>query len=328
MSDNWVVQNLQEALSTWNGKMAEVWKLLTIYPQSFKGGGIWQVIININGAVQAIGLALLVLFFLTGVARTGASLSEVKRPEHALKLFLRFAIAKGVVTYGLELMMSLFYPGVQERIAGVFGEGYSVLPCSVHELIIIPDSAGVDRESMAAMVRDANRTVVEPKEVLSDNVHRTVSIGLSDRVFIKETLKTESGIREVPISDYAFPVIREALRAMRDNPLGLIFSKPTGNTIIRTNEVSTFYKRSCEKIGIEYNGQHALRHTFATRCIEAGVPPVVLKAWLGHKNIHVTLDTYADVFERMNLDAINLFSGYLNRLEEEGAMQLTGRSEE
>ena len=60
MSDNWVVQNLQNALETWNEKLAEIWQLITTTPQSFKGGGIWAVIVNINGAVQAIGLALLV----------------------------------------------------------------------------------------------------------------------------------------------------------------------------------------------------------------------------------------------------------------------------
>ncbi len=59
---NWVVQNLENALDTWNSKMTEVWQLLTMSPQSFKGGGIWRVILDINGAVQAIGLALLVLF--------------------------------------------------------------------------------------------------------------------------------------------------------------------------------------------------------------------------------------------------------------------------
>ncbi len=108
MSDNWVVQNLQNALETWNNKLADIWVLLTESPQSFRGGGIWQVIVNIHGALQAIGLALLVLFFLLGVVKTCGSLSEVKRPEQALRLFLRFAIAKGVVTYGLELMISLF----------------------------------------------------------------------------------------------------------------------------------------------------------------------------------------------------------------------------
>lgn len=108
MSDSWVVQNLQNALTTWNEKLTEVWKLLTMSPENFKGGSIWHVILTINGAMQAIGLALLVLFFLAGVVKTSANLTEIKRPEHALKLFLRFCIAKAVVTYGLELMMLIF----------------------------------------------------------------------------------------------------------------------------------------------------------------------------------------------------------------------------
>lgn len=108
MSDNWVVQNLQNALDTWNSKLSEIWQLLTTSPQDFKGGSIWNVMVTINGAVQAIGLALLVLFFVVGVVRTCGSFTDVKKPEHALKLFIRFAIAKGVITYGLELMLALF----------------------------------------------------------------------------------------------------------------------------------------------------------------------------------------------------------------------------
>ena len=108
MSDNWVVQNLQNALDTWNSKLSEIWQLLTTSPQDFKGGSIWNVMVTINGAVQAIGLALLVLFFVVGVVRTCGSFTEVKKPEHALKLFIRFAIAKGIITYGLELMLALF----------------------------------------------------------------------------------------------------------------------------------------------------------------------------------------------------------------------------
>lgn len=108
MSDNWVVQNLENALETWNSKLSEIWQLLTTSPQQFKGGSIWSVMVNINGAVQAIGLTLLVLFFVVGVVRTCGSFTDVKKPEHALKLFIRFAIAKGVITYGLELMLALF----------------------------------------------------------------------------------------------------------------------------------------------------------------------------------------------------------------------------
>ena len=98
---------------------------MTMSPENFKGGGIWNVILNINGAMQAIGLALLVLFFLAGVVQTSANLTDVKRPEHALKLFLRFAIAKGVVTYGLELMMAVFQivQGVISKIMRTSGLG-------------------------------------------------------------------------------------------------------------------------------------------------------------------------------------------------------------
>ena len=91
MSDNWVVGNLQNALDTWNSKLNEIWTLVTQSPEQFKGGGIWSVIININGAVQAIGLALLVLFFFIGVVKTCGSFSEMKKPEQVIKVFIRFA---------------------------------------------------------------------------------------------------------------------------------------------------------------------------------------------------------------------------------------------
>ena len=125
MSDNWVVQNLQNALDTWNSKLAEIWQILTQSPENFKGGGIWQVIVQIHGALQAIGYALLVLFFVVGVVKTCGSFTEVKRPEHALKIFIRFAITKGVVTYGLELMMALFniIQGVTSTIMQTAGFG-------------------------------------------------------------------------------------------------------------------------------------------------------------------------------------------------------------
>ena len=140
MSDNWVVQNLQNALDTWNSKLAEIWQILTQSPETFKGGGIWRVIVQIHGALQAIGYALLVLFFVVGVVKTCGSFTEVKRPEHALKIFIRFAIAKGVVTYGLELMMALFniIQGVTSTIMQTAGFGSTedtVLPDEIIEAV-------------------------------------------------------------------------------------------------------------------------------------------------------------------------------------------------
>ena len=94
MSDNWVVQNLENALNTWNEKLAEIWQLVTQSPEQFKGGTIWNVIVNIHGALQAIGLALLVLFFVVGVMRTCGNFAEVKKPEHALKLLSDLPLPK------------------------------------------------------------------------------------------------------------------------------------------------------------------------------------------------------------------------------------------
>lgn len=136
MSDNWVVQNLQNALETWNEKLAEIWTLITMSPESFKGGTIWGVILNIHGAIRSIGLALLVLFFVVGVMRTCGSFAETKRPETALKLFIRFVLAKGVVTYGLDLMLALFsiVQGVVSTIMSSAGLGavqQTVLPTEI-----------------------------------------------------------------------------------------------------------------------------------------------------------------------------------------------------
>jgi hypothetical protein len=139
-SGNWVVENLNSALGTWNEKLVEIWQLVTQSPTEFRGGGIWHVIADIHGALQAIGLALLVLFFVIGVVKTCGSFAEVKKPEHALKLFIRFALAKGVVTYGLELMMALFTiaQGIISTIMSSAGFGttsQAVLPQAIVQAV-------------------------------------------------------------------------------------------------------------------------------------------------------------------------------------------------
>jgi len=144
MSDNWVVQNLIKALETWNEKLAEIWTIIAQSPENFKGGSIWTVILNIHGALQAIGYALLVLFFVTGVVKTCGSFTEVKKPEHVLKLFVRFAIAKGVISHGLELMMALFkiVQGIIQTImnrAGIQTNQAASLP---QEIITAVESCG------------------------------------------------------------------------------------------------------------------------------------------------------------------------------------------
>ncbi len=122
-SDNWIVQNLYNALKLWNSKLKEIWQLISQTPDTFKDGAIWGVIQNIHGALQAIAYALLVLFFVVGVMKTCGSFAEVKKPEHALKLFIRFVLSKAVITHGLELMLAFLtiIQGVMNTIMGTAG---------------------------------------------------------------------------------------------------------------------------------------------------------------------------------------------------------------
>ena len=120
-----IIDNLENALQTWNEKLAEIWLLLTQSPQEFKGGGIWEVIVTIHGALVAIGLALLVLFFVFGLVKTCTSYQEIKRPEQAFKLFIRFAIARGLVVYGMDFMLAIFdiIQGITTTIMETVGIG-------------------------------------------------------------------------------------------------------------------------------------------------------------------------------------------------------------
>ena len=144
MSDNWVVQNLENALEVWKEKLAEIWAIITQSPETFRGGQIWSVITNIHGAIQAIGYALLVLFFVVGVMKTCGSFAELKKPEHAVKIFIRFALAKAVVTYGLELMLAFLsiIQGVISTIMNAAGFGQSATTVLPTEIITAIEDCG------------------------------------------------------------------------------------------------------------------------------------------------------------------------------------------
>lgn len=139
-----IIDNLTSALNTWNEKLAEIWMLLTQSPETFKGGDIWNIIVKIHGALQAIGLSLLVLFFLWGLIRTCTNWQDIKRPEHAFKLFLRFIIARGLVMYGMELMTGIFeiVQGVISTITRTVGLGTAESTVIPQEIIDAVNNTG------------------------------------------------------------------------------------------------------------------------------------------------------------------------------------------
>ena len=137
---NFIINNLENALATWNRYLQSIFNLITQSPETFRGGDVWRVILGIHNVVQGIALGLLVLFFVVGVVKTCGTIAETKRPEVAVKLFIRFALARAVVVYGLELMLALFsiVQGLIVQmisVAGVMGADYALLPSSIRSAV-------------------------------------------------------------------------------------------------------------------------------------------------------------------------------------------------
>lgn len=139
-----IIDNLINATQTWNEKMSEIWLLLTQSPETFKSGVIWEIIVKVHGAMLSIGLALLVLFFVFGIVKTCTNMNEIKRPEQAMKLFLRFAIARGLVVYGMDFMKTIFeiVQGIISSIMTTVGVGTATETVIPQEIIDAVENVG------------------------------------------------------------------------------------------------------------------------------------------------------------------------------------------
>lgn len=133
MEQNWIVENLNRAFSTWNEKLAELWTLVATGPQEFKGGAVWATIQTIHGALVAVGYALLVLFFSISLFKNTAHFHELKRPETAIYYLVRFVAAKTLVGYGMEIMLKIF-----EICNGIVGQMASGMGGISHAMVSLP----------------------------------------------------------------------------------------------------------------------------------------------------------------------------------------------
>lgn len=137
MSDNWIVGNLQSAFNSWNGRLNEIWTLVTVSSQDFRGGTVWSAIVNINEGLKAVGYGLLVLFFAMSVFQSAASFRDFQRPEFALRHFIRFVLAKVAVGSAMEIMTAVFAVcgGIVQSVMGTIG-GMSAASVSVPQEMI------------------------------------------------------------------------------------------------------------------------------------------------------------------------------------------------
>ena len=151
------------------------------------------------------------------------------------------------------------------------------------------------------------------------NIDKTISKGEHGEAFVNDTAKTENGNRQIPINETVRPVIEKIISEYKATDDNVLFHTSAG-TLIATSVVNTEFRRIVNKYGIQDKtvkgdlSLHSLRHTYATRCIESGMPPKVLQHLMGHSDIKVTLDTYADVFDNFQSISVEKADSYLNQV--------------
>ena len=141
------------------------------------------------------------------------------------------------------------------------------------------------------------------------DIKRTQTKDENGNIIIGETTKTDNGRRTLTMNNISKQIMQKALEHKVKNKNNLLFCKKDG-TMILENTINSCLKRIALKLGIgifeEPNTKgktvkktdihtHMLRGTFATRCAEAKIAPIVLKQILGHKDISVTMKYYIDV---------------------------------
>lgn len=166
------------------------------------------------------------------------------------------------------------------------------------------------------------------------NINKTITKDTKGNAILGGTTKTYNSIRLIPIISLLEPILQESMTNYTPNKNNLLFCLPNGK-VMAPSIINSQFKKICKNAnimvktmpkykGIDFEGNkkfvnlktsdahtHILRHTYATRCIEAGVPAEVLQKLLGHKSITITINTYTTIFDKFKKDSLCNYINYI-----------------
>lgn len=145
-------------------------------------------------------------------------------------------------------------------------------------------------------------------------INKTLTLDLNSNIKMNNRAKTYAGRRRIPIPDILKDELKEQFELAKDNREELLFD--CNGKHPRPNAVNSVLKRIFRtQLGLsdENISTHALRHTYATRCIEAGMNAVVLQRLMGHTDVKITLNTYTSVFNEFKENEIKKVTKYINK---------------
>lgn len=163
------------------------------------------------------------------------------------------------------------------------------------------------------------------------NIDNTLTKDINGKVIIGDTTKTYESTRKIPITIILEPILKNSITSYIPNKNNLLFCHSNGS-IIAPATINSHFKKICKNANIKVTttplkrkdkiinlktstvNTHMLRHTYATRCIEAGIPAPVLQKLLGHKDISVTINTYTTIFNKFEETALNNYIKYIQNI--------------
>lgn len=141
------------------------------------------------------------------------------------------------------------------------------------------------------------------------HINKSLTKDSEGKIIIGKSTKTKKGTRDIPLTNFILEPITKSLKSQNEQ-LFLYNGK-----LINPSVVNCHFKRICKNAGIEKSvNTHMLRHTYATRCIEAGMNVAVLSKLLGHADIETTLNTYTSVFNKFKDDEIQKYLDYISNI--------------